>query len=50
MTLCSISASFITRQDRFDHARFAQALEASGLHVEASHDEAHFGFFAACKT
>ena len=38
------------REDRFDHAGFAQALEASGLHVEASHDEGHFGFFVARKT
>ncbi|UCF47781.1 MAG: class I SAM-dependent methyltransferase [Myxococcales bacterium] len=38
------------REDRFDHARFAKALEDSGLHVEASYDEGHFGFFVAMKT
>ena len=38
------------REDRFDHARLARALEAAGLHVEASHDEGHFGFFVARKT
>ncbi|KPK13507.1 MAG: hypothetical protein AMJ62_14895 [Myxococcales bacterium SG8_38] len=37
------------KEDRFDHSRFARALEATGLHVEASHDEGHFGFFVACK-
>lgn len=37
-------------QDRFDHARFAEALEGAGLHVEASYDEGHFGFFVAEKT
>ncbi|MDH3655114.1 MAG: class I SAM-dependent methyltransferase [Myxococcales bacterium] len=38
------------REDRFDHARLAGALEAAGLHVEASHDEGHFGFFVATRT
>ncbi len=38
------------REDRFDHTRLARALEAAGLHVEASHDEGHFGFFVARKT
>jgi len=37
------------REDRFDHTGFAQALEAAGLRVEASHDEGHFGFFVARK-
>lgn len=37
------------REDRFDHSRLARALEAAGLHVEASHDEGHFGFFVARK-
>lgn len=37
------------REDRFDHARFAQALEKSALQVEASYDEGHFGFFVARK-
>jgi ubiquinone/menaquinone biosynthesis C-methylase UbiE len=37
------------KEDRFDHARFACALEAAGLHVEASHDEGHFGFFVAAR-
>jgi ubiquinone/menaquinone biosynthesis C-methylase UbiE len=35
--------------DRFDHARFARALEGVGLHVVASYDEGHFGFFVARK-
>ena len=37
------------KEDRFDHSRFARALEAAGLRVEASHDEGHFGFFVARK-
>ena len=37
------------REDRFDHARFTQALESSALQVEGSYDEGHFGFFVARK-
>ena len=36
-------------EDRFDHARFAEALEGAGLELEASYDEGHFGFFVARK-
>jgi len=36
-------------EDRFDYAQFLEALEESGLRVEASHDEGHFGFFVARK-